>query len=104
MTCGSTLAPKRTAAHARALGAADSLPSGCPSYHLAFCMIARVQALAVRLGDSLAVLVANLTPARLRCRIAALPARSVAVRRPDGESFGRSGTASFSHTRVAIPR
>jgi hypothetical protein len=67
-------------------------------------MIDRVQALAVRLGDSFAVLVANLTPARPRCRIAALPAHSVAVRRPDGETFGRSGTASFLHTRVAFPR
>jgi hypothetical protein len=85
--------------------AAIRIPSpAVPSYHLAFCMIARVQAPEVCLGDSLAVRVANLTPARLCCRIAPLPARSVAVRRLDAETFGRAGTAPFSHTRVAVPR
>ena len=99
MTCG-----LRNGSPTRGRSAPQTRAQRLPSYHLAFCMIARVQAPVVRLGDSVAVLVANLTPARLRCRIAALPARSVAVRRPDGETFGRSDTASFSHTRVAIPR
>src|SRR3989442_2632 len=46
-----------------------------------------VEALAVRQGDRLVVLAANLSPGPRRCRITALQVHSVAVRRLDEESF-----------------
>jgi hypothetical protein len=46
-----------------------------------------VETHAVRVGGPFAVLVPNLTPARQRCRIAALPARSVAVRHLDEKAI-----------------
>jgi hypothetical protein len=96
-----------------------SLPGGVfPLYHVLsdLCELAGGQvaearstgpllgeALAIRVDDVLAVLVANLTPARRRCRIASLPARSAAVRRLDEETFVHACTEPASFRATAEP-
>jgi D-apionolactonase len=96
-----------------------SLPGGAfPLYHV-FCDLCElagrqvaaarstgpllVEALAVRVDDVLAVLVANLTPARQRCRIASLPVRSATVRRLDEETFVHACTEPASFRATAEP-
>jgi D-apionolactonase len=65
-----------------------------------------IEALVIRAGDPLVLLVANLTPARQRCRVDALPADSVAVRRLDEQTFGQAATepASFRAEREPLDR
>jgi len=54
-----------------------------------------VEALALRTSDRTTLLVANLSPAPRSCRIAGLPAGSVAVRRLDEESFPEPAAESL---------
>ena len=62
-----------------------------------------VEALAVRTGRGVALLLANLTPVRQRCRVAALPSGSVAVRRLDEQTFGRASTEPAAFRAVSEP-
>jgi D-apionolactonase len=62
-----------------------------------------VEALVIRAGDHLVLLVANLTPARQRCRIGALPAGSVAVRRLDEQTFGQAAAEPASFRAAMEP-
>jgi hypothetical protein len=62
-----------------------------------------VEALVIRAGDHLVLLVANLTPARQRCRVVALPAGSVAVRRLDEQTFVHASTEPRSFRAATEP-
>jgi D-apionolactonase len=62
-----------------------------------------VEALAIRAGGRVALLIVNLTPARQRCRIAALPEGSVAVRRLDEQTFGRASTEPVAFRAALEP-
>ncbi len=81
------------------------VPGGSFPLPDALCELARrrVEALAVCVSGSRAVFATNLTPARQRCRIAALPARSVAVRRLGQETSVHSFTEPASFRASSAP-
>jgi hypothetical protein len=62
-----------------------------------------VEALAIRAGGRMALLLVNLTPAPQRCRIAGLPASSLAVRRLDEQTFGRASTEPAAFRAAPVP-